>query len=1009
MSIKRLFFAVILLNVLSSSLCAQSLSTPLWKIYYDSAQNYYSGDYRKGISLLTRAEKSALSDLGIYDNNYLVIVNDLGLLYWHIDDYATAEKLLLKNINTRKELGNTSDNYYVDAVRNLATIYSRQGKFQKASACYKDIVFNVTSVHNEEHWLAAERLIELYEINNYLDSALLLCNRFHKEAVDTRSRAWVMDLTLAKGRLNRKLRKYEEARNILEPLEKELQPEKETHRKSMYVGTLQELGLLSLETGKLNDAEKKLLQCFRLIKSGELVDSQRQVEVLNNLASAYERLNVSDKAMVYYQQALDLCQALYGPDDISTLTIKNNIAGIHLRVGDLSSAIKSYEEISKSLAGHSSYAVLHITVLNNLATAYRKSNQFSEASGRLKVALTMVSTNKLDNEDLSAVVLNNQAVLLTAMNEPEKAIEYYEKAYAIKQKLFGENSVSLMDLTGNMAVVYWALKKPELAIPLFRKSSALAIRQIKYIFPNLNENEQIQFYQRIKEDFERFNAVAFQSAKQHPDLLKDVFNNQVVVKSILFFTQQHRQNLINQKRDTVLLKQYELMRSKREQLGHFYQLSLKDLATAETSASTLEKEIDQLEKAISLKTSETVSEKMMEREIKWGHIQKTVAPDQALIELIRVRKYDLKTFVENNADRVRFGFTDSVYYGALLTTSSTTESPQLILFKDGNNMETRFLNYYRNALIYGVEDNNSYTSYWQPIESYLTNKSRIYLSGDGVYHRLNLNTIRHATSGEYLLQRYDIHYLLNPGQFNQEKSTEVSSKKAILFGDPNFDASASSQSVTGKDHYETFQRLPETQKEVVRINDILKTTGWTTNVFLQKTATETNAKAVHSPDLLHIATHGFFSIDKVKLTDEAKKDFLFYSGLVFAGANKNIGAEKGHAEDDGILTAYEVMNLDLSSTKLVVLSACETGLGRIENGEGVYGLQRSFLQAGARNVMLSLWKVDDLLTQELMGQFYQYLFKGNPARTALKLAQLDMLKKRKDPFGWGPFILVGVD
>ncbi len=113
--------------------------------------------------------------------------------------------------------------------------------------------------------------------------------------------------------------------------------------------------------------------------------------------------------------------------------------------------------------------------------------------------------------------------------------------------------------------------------------------------------------------------------------------------------------------------------------------------------------------------------------------------------------------------------------------------------------------------------------------------------------------------------------------------------------------------------------------------------------------------------------------------------------------------------DDGILTAFEVMNLDLSTTHLVVLSACETGLGKIENGEGVYGLQRSFLQAGARNIMISLWKVDDLMTQELMIKFYHHLFQGHSDRAALKLAQLDQLKKYRNPFGWGGFIMIGID
>jgi len=1004
-SIKRPFFAVILLIFLTSTLHAQMAGAPTWKIYYDSAQTFWNSDWPKTISLLARAEKSALSDLGIYDDNYLTIVNDLALAYTHTNDYSTAEKLFTKIIATRTELGNISDSEYTNAVMNLANVYAETAKVKQAAALYKKLMSSSTP-ETPDHQKAGESLLRLYESNDQLDSAMLVANKLKSQARANDDNT-AFELTLAQGRLNRKLRKYDEAKTILEYLAHTLQSQ--LNHTSLYLRSLQELALVSQETGFLNNAEKYLLQCFRQLKSGQGKDEELLIEVLNNLASTYERLNINDKALIYYQEALTHCKQLNGPNDVSTLTVKNNIAGIHLSQGGLSKAIASYEEIAKSLHSTSKASTFYITILNNLGTAYRKSNQYQKAGEHLNEAMKLIAQNKLEKEDIGAGVLNNIAVLHTALGEPEKAITYFERAYAIKQTLYGENSLALMDLAGNMAVLYWALKRSDTAIPLFRKSIAMAIRQIRYIFPNLSEDEQVQFYQKTKEDFERFNAIAFEASTQHPDLLRDVFNNQVVVKSILFFTQQHRQLLINEKRDSVLRQQYELMRSKREQLGRFYQLSLKDLATAETSASSLEKEIDQLEKAISLKTSETVSEKMMERELRWEDIQKNMASDQALIELIRVRTYDLKTFVENNADRVRFGFTDSVNYGALLTTSSTTTAPQLVLIKDGNNMEMRFLHYYRNALAYGVEDNNSYASYWKPIEPFLTNKSRIYLSGDGVYHRLNLNTIRHATTGEYLLQRYDIHYLLNPGQFIQEKITRASSKKAVLFGDPVFEASASVQSKNGDDNYETFQPLPGTQKEVVKINDILKSNGWTSNVFLHKTATEKNVKAVHSPDLLHIATHGFFSVGKVRLTAEAKKDFLFYSGLVFAGANNNITEEKGPSDDDGILTAFEVMYLDLSSTKLVVLSACETGLGRIENGEGVFGLQRSFLQAGARNVMISLWKVDDVMTQVLMGQFYHYLFKGHPVRTALKLAQLDQLKKHPDPYGWGGFVIVGVD
>jgi len=208
---------------------------------------------------------------------------------------------------------------------------------------------------------------------------------------------------------------------------------------------------------------------------------------------------------------------------------------------------------------------------------------------------------------------------------------------------------------------------------------------------------------------------------------------------------------------------------------------------------------------------------------------------------------------------------------------------------------------------------------------------------------------------------------------------------------------------------ERFVPLPGAQIELEKVNVILKNKTWTTELFTKKNATERNLKNVHGPEILHIATHGFFSTDVVKLSADAKKDFLFHSGLILAGGNKQLSQETEAIEDDGILTAYEVMNLDLSQTNLVVLSACETGLGKVENGEGVYGLQRSFLQAGARDVMISLWKVDDQYTQQLMSRFYYFLLEGKPKREALKAAQLQLKLITPDPYHWGGFIMVGVD
>lgn len=1000
----RKLTAIVLFALLPVALYAQSSAVPAWKLYYDSAQLYWAKDWKKTVPLLVQAERSALSDLGIYDENYLTIINDLGLAYAKTKDYATAEKFLNKSLSIKTELKGDLG----PTLTNLAGVHAEQGHSQQAEQFYKRILAEPTA-EPDIVFQAKKQLVQLYETQGQFDAADKQLEAFRSAVSgDAPGNNGGYEIDLARGRIKRKLRKYEEARGILEDLMKDLQGQNDKKLISLYVQSLQESGLLYFETGALSKAEKNLLQGFRVLKSNAPVDNNLLTEVLNSLGSVYEKLGIYDKATVYYQEAVDICSQVQGKNSIAFITLQSNIAGIQLKQGNSKSAIESYLIILKDVVTLIPESdPFYITILNNLATAYRKNNQSREASAYLEKAYQLIQNHKLDNSDLAATIMNNLAVLLTANGESAKAIGYYEKAYQLKKVLYGENSVLLMDLASNMAVVYWETNKRDLAIPFFQKSIALAVHQIKYIFPSLSENEQVQFYHKLKEDFERFNTIAFQAAYNKPEILKQVFDNQITIKSLLFFTQQHRNNLINEKKDTVLNQQYELLKARREQLGYFYQLSLKELASAETSAAELEQEIDKLEKSISLKTSETIAEKMMEQDVHWTNVQQKLQPEEALVEIIRFRKYDLRKYQQDNADRVSFGFTDSVYYAALVTTHETRQSPKFVLMKEGTNMESRFLSYYRNAITYDVPDQNSFAFYWRPFESFIGNRSKVYISGDGVYHRLNLNSLQEPETHRYLVERYDIHYLLNPMQFLEKQKVVFDARAAVLIGDPAFDLADITQA-KNRDA-EKFSSLPGTYKEIMKIDEILKGNTWNTTLFLKRLATERNIKNVHSPDILHIATHGFFSTDRVKLNAEAKKDFLFYSGLVLAGANRNLNEETPQEEDDGILTAYEVMNLDLTRTHLVVLSACETGLGRVENGEGVYGLQRSFLQAGARNILISLWKVDDQITQELMVNFYKHLFNGKSEREALKLAQLELLKKTDNPRLWAGFIVVGLD
>ena len=199
--------------------------------------------------------------------------------------------------------------------------------------------------------------------------------------------------------------------------------------------------------------------------------------------------------------------------------------------------------------------------------------------------------------------------------------------------------------------------------------------------------------------------------------------------------------------------------------------------------------------------------------------------------------------------------------------------------------------------------------------------------------------------------------------------------------------------------------------------------NWKTELYLKSEAIEEVIKKANSPKILHIATHGFFFED-VKKKDELNgkgnsffENPLLRSGLVFAGVNNTINRIKStnfnslenRKTEDGILTAYEVMNLTLYNTELVVLSACGTGLGDIKNGEGVYGLQRAFKVAGAKNIIMSLWNVDDKATQELMSTFYTIWLKSGDLHNAFRESQLKSIKSKANshPRYWGAFVRVG--
>ncbi len=972
-------------------LTVSSQSIPLWKSYYDSAQFFWKENPEKSVILYTRAERIALLDLGMYDENYLAILNDLGLAYGQANNLPKAEEYLVKNLSIHTELYTSDDTRLLVAKYNLATLLLKSGNEEKAKDIFYEILIESLRGNIKSMYVSTvTALVRFYESHDQFESALNIVNQALSTTFFFPNDQNNYELRMAEGRLLRKEKKHEEATAKLMLLQKDLLTNSVSA--SVIASEIKlELNLNEIETGSYGKAEKNLLELYRILKNSSSTEDVLLVEITGALGYIYEKLGVFDKAIIFYHEALTRCILTHGYHATASLILQNNITSIYLKQGYVKKAIQEYEFTLERFTSSTDYKnPTYLTTLNNLASAYRQNGQYVLALQYFLDLYDHLDQRDLLQNDRAATLMNNIAVTYTLMGEYERAVSFYENVLLIKENLYGSNSPALVDVIDNLGVTYWALNQSELALPLFDRSLSISVRQVKYIFPHLTEPEQIQFYKQQKQNFERYNTLSIKSNKTHPELLVHMFNNQLLLKSLFFFTNKKRTQSVQEKKDPALNLLVESANNISTQLGHYYQMTLSELEGLGISIAKTESELDSLEKNIrhALHTS-----LIQDAHVAWPEIQQSLKSDEALVEIIRFRKYDiLFSNTEQISKKSSIGFTDSIYYAALITSKETLDFPKLIVLKNGNQLEKRYLSYYRNTVRYDFNDTISYNQFWRPFEDQLEGKSKIFVSADGAFHQINLNALLDR-NGKYILEKYDLQLVLNSSQLvNRIPAQGIDFSKAVFFGNPSF---------------KEFAPLPGTLEEVTSISKVLKITPSNKSQFLGLAATEENLKMIKSPSILHIATHGFFSPGFVFKNDLVRNDHLFHSGLVLSTGLQAVNGKGISFDHDGIITAYEVMNLDLSQTRLVVLSACETGLGKIENSEGVYGLQRSFMQAGASDIMLSLWKVDDAETKELMVKFYTYLNKEYSTRQALKQAQLEMLSEVKNPRLWAGFVMIG--
>ncbi|GAB4399329.1 MAG: hypothetical protein OHK0053_19290 [Microscillaceae bacterium] len=392
----------------------------------------------------------------------------------------------------------------------------------------------------------------------------------------------------------------------------------------------------------------------------------------------------------------------------------------------------------------------------------------------------------------------------------------------------------------------------------------------------------------------------------------------------------------------------------------------------------------------------------------------------------------------------------------------------MVVLSNGKELEESYFKEYRKFFskrFYREIDRVSYSRYWQPLAEKLAGVRKVYLAADGVYLQLSLPALLNPATNRYLMEEIDVHLLGSTRDLVRPARPPRPTEAALLLGRPTYDLGLARHQSRSQDYQATtrsgeetvayytvgerlakitWNDLPATETEVRAIRTQLLAAGQAATLYLGENAVEEAIKNARNPRLLHLATHGFFFTPKIKERVDttqrmesidldldlgsgrgfelsasgskagppsAKQEAMLRSGVVLTGVStyyRQPEAYQGKGIEDGLLTAYEAQNLHLDETELVVLSACQTGEGEVQNGEGVYGLQRGFQQAGARAVLMSMWSVADEATQRLMGLFYEnWLGKKQSKREAFKNAQLALKAEYPEPFFWGAFVMVG--
>jgi CHAT domain-containing protein/Tfp pilus assembly protein PilF len=856
--------------------------------------------------------------------------------------------------------------------------------------------------------------------------------------------------------------------------------------------TLNNLAELHKAKGDYTRAEplyERALQIYVKVLGAE---NESVATTVNNLAELHRARGDYARAEPLYLRALALYQKVLGPEHPDVALALSNLGALYYYKGDYARAEPLYLRalaIREKTLGPMHPDVANS--LSNLAELSRKKGGYARAESLYHRALTIRVKLHPEHPDV-ALSLNNLAALYLLEGGYALAEPLFMRAWAINVKAFGPDHLEVARSLHNLAALYQQKGDHARAEPLYQRALvirekvlgpahptvAVTLVNLADLYRGLGDHPRaVQFNRRALEIEERNLGLIFASGSEdqkqlYLDTLRGGTNSTISfhVRSAPTDEQAARLALT-----TVLRRKGRALDAMTDQIAALRQRAApqdrqlldqltsarSELARLQVSGSgrltpeaqqaersRLDAAIQHLEDQVGRRSAEF---RALVQPVTLDAVGQALPADAALVEIVAYRPFNAAAAKASE----RFGPTEYVAYvlkrhgtpqfvelGATESIDATVGTLRAAL-QDPKRGDVKDLS---RALDERV---------MRPVRRLLGATRHVFLSPDGALNLLPFAALVDE-GGRYLVEEYTISYLTSGRDLLRLHVPRTGRGAPLVMGNPLYDmpiqparptavgAQPTDSAMPRAPHRRsvdfaslTFDPLPGTAGEARALQALLPGA----RVLLQQQATEAALKRVQAPRVLHIATHGFFLPDQPgDHTDEGtpgqkgshqgvvprrqQENPLMRSGLVFAGVQQ----QHSGPDQDGVLTALEAASLNLWGTQLVVLSACETGLGEVRNGAGVYGLRRALVLAGSETQMMSLWAVDDEATRDLMVAFYTRLQAGEGRADALRQVQLAMLSgsalnrseggrgptgnaahtpSRHHPFYWAPFIQSG--